>query len=127
VLVDTMGELAAVWGLADLAFVGGSLFRGRGGQNMMEPAAYGASVMFGPHTDNFRDTVEQLLSRRAARRVSSGRELARALITDLQDPETAVARGAAGRRFVLAQQGAADRTISELDRLVEAAGTGKSA
>ena len=61
ILIDTIGELGAVWGLADVAFVGGSLLPGRGGQNMMEPAAYGASVLFGPHTSNFRETVEQLL------------------------------------------------------------------
>ena len=42
ILVDTIGELSAVWGLADVAFVGGSLLPGRGGQNMMEPAAFGA-------------------------------------------------------------------------------------
>ena len=47
ILIDTIGELAAVWGLADVAFVGGSLRPGRGGQNMMEPAAYGAVGMFG--------------------------------------------------------------------------------
>ena len=62
ILIDTIGELGAVWGLADVAFVGGSLQPGRGGQNMMEPAAYGASVMFGPHTANFRETVDQLLA-----------------------------------------------------------------
>ena len=66
ILIDTIGELGAVWGLADVAFVGGSLVPGRGGQNMMEPAAYGASVLFGPYTSNFRETVEQLLTRNAA-------------------------------------------------------------
>jgi 3-deoxy-D-manno-octulosonic-acid transferase len=127
VLVDTIGELAAVWGLADVAFVGGSLVGRRGGQNMMEPAAYGASVLFGPHTTNFRDTVEQLLARSAARRVADADELISALLDDLNDPETAAARGAAGRAFVLAQNGAADRTLAELDRQVEAASVGKTA
>ncbi len=120
ILVDTIGELGAVWGLADVAFVGGSLRPGRGGQNMMEPAAYGASVMFGPHTSNFRETVDQLLRRNAARRVADAEELTRGLLDDLDDPETAAARGAAGRHFVLAQNGASVRTLAELDRLVEA-------
>jgi 3-deoxy-D-manno-octulosonic-acid transferase len=120
ILVDTIGELAAVWGLADVAFVGGSLLPGRGGQNMMEPAAYGAAVLFGPHTANFRATVEQLLSHRAAQQVADAEELARGLLADLDDPEAAAARGAAGRRLVLAQNGAAARTLVELDRLVEA-------
>ena len=77
ILIDTIGELSAVWGLADVAFVGGSLLPGRGGQNMMEPAAYGASVLFGPHTANFRETVEQLLARerRAAGRRRRGADL----------------------------------------------------
>ncbi len=97
ILVDTIGELGAVWGLADVAFVGGSLLPGRGGQNMMEPAAFGASVMFGPHTANFRETVEQLLRHDAARRVADADDLARGLLADLDDPETAAARGAAGR------------------------------
>ncbi|WP_165227214.1 3-deoxy-D-manno-octulosonic acid transferase [Aquisphaera insulae] len=119
ILIDTIGELGAVWGLADVAFVGGSLLPGRGGQNMMEPAAYGASVMFGPHTTNFREPVEQLLARGAARRVADARELGLRLREDLEDPEAAAARGEAGRSFVLAQHGASGRTLAELDRLVD--------
>jgi 3-deoxy-D-manno-octulosonic-acid transferase len=119
ILIDTMGELGAIWGLADVAFVGGSLRAGRGGQNMMEPAAYGASVMFGPHIANFRETVEQLLDRNAARQVADANELACGLIADLEDPEAAAVRGAAGRDFVLAQIGATGRTLVELGRLVE--------
>ena len=106
ILVDTMGELAAVWGLADVAFVGGSLMPGRGGQNMMEPAAFGAAVLFGPYTSNFREIVEQLLERGGAREVADAAELAAALLEDLDDPETAAERGAAAARYVLAQNGA---------------------
>jgi len=127
ILIDTIGELGAVWGLADVAFVGGSLLPGRGGQNMMEPAAYGASVMFGPHTANFREVVEQLLARNAARRVAGSGELTLRLQEDLDDPENAAARGAAGRRFVLAQHGASGRTLLELDRLVESSSAQKTA
>jgi 3-deoxy-D-manno-octulosonic-acid transferase len=118
VLVDTVGELSAVWGLADVAFVGGSLFPGRGGQNMMEPAAFGASVLFGPYTENFSEAVDGLLARNGARRVTDAADLARVLLEDLEDPEQAAARGAAGREFVLAQDGAAARTLAEIDRLV---------
>jgi 3-deoxy-D-manno-octulosonic-acid transferase len=127
VLVDTVGELSSVWGLADVAFVGGSLLPGRGGQNMMEPAAFGAAVMFGPYTDNFRETVEELLSRGGARRVADATGIARSLIEDLDDPETAAVRGAAGRAYVLAQNGAAERTLAELDGLVETAALSKTA
>jgi len=119
VLIDTLGELSAVWGLADVAFVGGSLYPGRGGQNMMEPAAFGAAVLFGPHTENFRETVDQLLKCGGARRVADAGDLALALRDDLDEPEAAAARGDAARAYVLAQNGAADRTLAELDRLVE--------
>ncbi len=54
-LVDTVGELGAWWGTAAIGFVGGSLFSSRGGQNMIEPAAYGVATSFGPNTQNFRD------------------------------------------------------------------------
>jgi 3-deoxy-D-manno-octulosonic-acid transferase len=118
ILIDTLGELSAVWGLADVAFVGGSLLPGRGGQNMMEPAAFGASVLFGPYTSNFREAVEGLLSHNGARLVADADDLARALAADLDDPEAAAARGAAARAFVLAQHGASTRTLGELDRLV---------
>src|SRR5207245_9915463 len=74
-LVDTIGELGAVWGLADVAFVGGRLDGKRGGQNMIEPAAYGAAVVFGPHVWNFRDTAERLVSGGAAIQVSDANEL----------------------------------------------------
>lgn len=127
ILIDTIGELGAVWGLADVAFVGGSLLPGRGGQNMMEPAAFGASVMFGPHTTNFRETVEQLLRHEAARRVADAEDLTRSLLADLEDPEAAANRGAAGRTLVLSQHGAAGRTLAELDRLVDPAPSGRAA
>ena len=66
---------------------------------MMEPAAYGASVMFGPHIANFRETVDQLLKHNAARQVADAAELTRGLMADLDDPEAAAARGAAGSRL----------------------------
>jgi 3-deoxy-D-manno-octulosonic-acid transferase len=119
-LIDTVGELGAAWGLADVAFVGGSLFPGRNGQNMMEPAAYGASVLFGPYTGNFREAVEGLLARGGARRVGDSAALAAALREDLDEPEAATARGAAARAFVLAQNGASERTLAELEGLVAA-------
>ncbi len=73
-LIDVVGELGAWWGRSDIAFVGGSLGR-RGGQNMIEPAAYGSAVCFGPNTWNFKDVVQLLLSSAAAHVVKDGREL----------------------------------------------------
>ena len=118
-LVDTLGELGSVWGLADVAFVGGSLLPGRGGQNMLEPAAFGASVIFGVHTANFREVVEQLRDCGGVREVADAAGLADALLQDLHDPESATRRGLAARSYVLAQDGASGRTFAEIDRLVE--------
>jgi 3-deoxy-D-manno-octulosonic-acid transferase len=119
ILIDTLGELASAWGLADVAFVGGSLWPGRGGQNMMEPAAFGTAVLFGPHTSNFREVVEQLLARGGARQVADAQGLADALLADLDDPESAATRGSVARDYVLAQDGASGRTFVEIDRLVD--------
>src|SRR5262249_18384679 len=74
ILLDTLGELSSCWGLAHIAFVGGSLTK-RGGQNMIEPAGYGAAVLFGPNTWNFKDVVELLLTNDAALVVRSAAEL----------------------------------------------------
>ena len=75
-LVDVVGELGAWWGTAQIAFVGGSLGN-RGGQNMIEPAAYGAAVSFGPNTRNFRDIVAAMLAREAAVVVADGDAIGR--------------------------------------------------
>src|SRR4029077_4005496 len=83
-LLDTMGELSACWGLATIAFVGGSL-TSRGGQNMIEPAGYGAGVLFGPNTWNFKDVVELLLGEKAALVVHSGDDLTAQLDELLSD------------------------------------------
>lgn len=114
-LLDTLGELAACWGLADIAFVGGSLTN-RGGQNMLEPAGYGAAVLFGPNTWNFRDIVEQLLSRDAAivvRGPEEMRDTVRRLLKDFGERQRL---GNAAREFVLTQQGATRLTLQVIDQ-----------
>ena len=121
ILVDTIGELSAVWGLADVAFVGGSLDGKRGGQNMIEPAAYGAAVMFGPHTWNFKETVAQLLTHQAALGVADAGQLESETARLLADAGLRERLGSAARQFVLAQQGATERTLQLLDGLLPAA------
>jgi 3-deoxy-D-manno-octulosonic-acid transferase len=112
-LLDTLGELAACWGLADVAFVGGSLTR-RGGQNMIEPAAYGAAVLFGPNTWNFRDIVALLLEARGARVVKDDAELREAVRSLLRDDVGRLSMGRRARELVLAQQGATARTVARI-------------
>jgi 3-deoxy-D-manno-octulosonic-acid transferase len=114
ILLDTLGELAACWGLADIAFVGGSLTN-RGGQNMLEPAGYGAAVLFGPNTWNFKDITEALLSRDAAKVVRDADELTSALKELLENPGLAKQLGRTAREFVAEQQGA---TVKTIDRIV---------
>lgn len=118
-LVDTVGELGAWWGTAAIGFVGGSLFSSRGGQNMIEPAAYGAAVCFGPNTQNFRDVVELLLARKAAVRVHDGDELTAFVQRCLEDIEYRSTLGQAAASVVKQQQGATRRTWELMASLLE--------
>jgi 3-deoxy-D-manno-octulosonic-acid transferase len=116
-LIDAVGELGAWWGTAHIAFVGGSLGQ-RGGQNMIEPAAYGAAVSFGPNTWNFRDVVALLLARQAAHLVRGSADLTAFVRRALTDPAFAQSLGENARQVVLEQQGATDRTVQLLGSLL---------
>ncbi len=109
-LLDTLGELSACWGLADIAFVGGSLTH-RGGQNMIEPASYGSAILFGPHTHNFKDVVEMLLAHQAAKVVWDEGDLRQVIGHLLEEPAVAREMGARAKELVLRQQGATSRTL----------------
>ncbi len=113
-LVDTTGELGSWWGTAAIAFVGGSLDGKRGGQNMLEPAAYGAAVCFGPHTRNFAREVETLLAADAACVVADGTALREFLGRCLADPAWARALGARAAAAVQAHRGATAATAKEI-------------
>ena len=117
-LVDTVGELAAWWGTAHFAYVGGSQGR-REGQNMIEPAAYGAAVCFGPRTRNFRDVVQLLLAEQAAEVVHDASELAVFVRRLLDNPTGAAAMGERARQLVAGQRGATQRTVDLLAKLIE--------
>jgi 3-deoxy-D-manno-octulosonic-acid transferase len=112
-LVDTTGELGAWWGTATIAFVGGSLDGKRGGQNMLEPAAYGAAVCFGPHTRNFADEVAVLLEAEAACVVADG-----AALTDFVRgclvAEPPLALGTRAAATVAAHRGATGATAERI-------------
>jgi 3-deoxy-D-manno-octulosonic-acid transferase len=115
ILLDTLGELSACWGLAQIAFVGGSLTR-RGGQNMIEPAGYGAGVLFGPNTWNFKDVVELLLAEDAALIVRTPLELTARLEELLADPTRGAELGERAQRLVAVQRGAAALTVDLIIR-----------
>lgn len=117
-LVDRVGELGAWWGTATIAYVGGSM-GSRQGQNMIEPAAYGCAVSFGPKTHNFRDVVAALLAARAAIVVQDGEQLHAFVRRCLEDSAFAEQLGQQAREVVASQLGATRRTVDWLDRLTE--------
>jgi 3-deoxy-D-manno-octulosonic-acid transferase len=117
-LVDTIGELGAWWGTAKIAFVGGSLGN-RGGQNMIEPAAYGAAVCFGPNTRNFRDIVSAMLAHGAATVVADQHEMLNFVRRCLENPAEMTRMGELARTLVVSQLGATERTLDLLTGLID--------
>ena len=118
ILVDTVGELGAWWGTAHIAFVGGSMGT-RGGQNMLEPAAYGAAVSFGPKTRNFRDIVSLMRTDDAAVVVNDGNELTAFVGKCLDEPKFAETLGQRAQHLVQQHLGATAKTVALLETLVE--------
>jgi 3-deoxy-D-manno-octulosonic-acid transferase len=116
-LVDTVGELGAWWGTTHIAFVGGS-FGSRGGQNMLEPAAYGAAVSFGPNTRNFRDIVAALLTAGGAVVVNDSNAFESFVERCLDEPKFAADLGQQARALVQSNLGATARTISLVEELL---------
>lgn len=113
-LVDTLGELADWWGVADIGFVGGSLEGKRGGQSMIEPAAYGVAVCFGPHTHNFRDTVQLMQEHQVAVIVAEATQITQFLQRCLENPLYAQELGRRAAGMVSQQLGATKRTLDLL-------------
>jgi 3-deoxy-D-manno-octulosonic-acid transferase len=112
-LLDTIGELAAMYGLADVVFIGGSL-EPSGGHNPLEPAVAGRAPVFGPSMDNFRDVAKEFVRADAAMVVRSGADLALAWIALLDDAERRLRMGQVARELVERNRGA---TAATLDRL----------
>jgi len=122
ILLDTLGELAQLYGLAHVVFVGGSLIPW-GGHNMLEPALRRKPVVFGPHNMNFRESAEVLLRSGAAVQVRDRHELGEALQRLLGDPELRSRMGDKGFEAVWARQGAVAETLELIQRfLVEPLG-----
>jgi len=111
-VLDTIGELAAAYRLATLVFVGGS-FVTRGGQNVLEPAAQGKPVLFGPHMENFKDSV-QVLQGRGGLQVQSPDQLLRVADELLSRPDQIEELGALARSSVGATRGASARNVEHM-------------
>ncbi len=115
-LLDTIGELAALYALADIAFVGGSLVP-RGGHNIIEPALYGVAIVVGSHTENFRDIVSLFQGRDAVRIVGPA-ELPLVFLELLANDAERCALGQRATETLRSQIGATDRTVGELQKLL---------
>jgi 3-deoxy-D-manno-octulosonic-acid transferase len=115
-LLDTMGELAALYALADIAFVGGSLVP-RGGHNIIEPARHGVATVVGNHTENFRDIVSLFQSRNAVR-VAGPAELPLVFLELLANDAERKALGQRAAETLRSQIGATARTASALEELL---------
>ena len=113
-VLNSLGSLAAMYGLAAVAFVGGSLVP-KGGHNLLEPARFGVPVLTGESFENFREMGEAMRAAKAVRFVPVSR-LAEAITAMLFDGK---AMGERGRAFFLSQAGATERTVAELLKLVE--------
>jgi 3-deoxy-D-manno-octulosonic-acid transferase len=113
-ILDTIGELARVYGVGTVAFVGGSLVPG-GGHNLLEPAAHGCPVLFGPHMFNFTSMAEALVRCGGGRRVGDGEALLEAVRNLLSSREERDRMGRLARRFVHENRGALARVVSAID------------
>jgi 3-deoxy-D-manno-octulosonic-acid transferase len=120
-LLDTMGELRALYARAAVAFVGGSLVPGRGGQSLAEPAAASAPVLFGPFHENQLAIADALLEARAGAVVRNAGELARAAAGWLGDETARVAAGRQARAAVERMAGGVAATLMHLRALISVA------
>ena len=121
-VLDTLGELGAFYGLAEVAVIGGSFFPGVDGHNPLEPAALGVATVYGPHMRNFPEASEALLEHAGAVQVSGPGALEGALRRLLADAHERRALGTRGRRAVLGRQGASEATAALVRSLVDEGG-----
>ena len=123
VVLDSLGELAQLYQVATVVFVGGSL-ADHGGHNILEPAVYGKPVIFGPHMQNFKEIAEAFLSNGAAIQVRSEQELDDTILALVRDPVQRARLGAAARALVEANRGAKGKTLAVIGELLPAGSGG---
>ena len=117
VVLDTIGELAELYQIATVVFVGGSLVAA-GGHNILEPAFYGKPIVFGPHMENFAEIAETFLANDAAIQVPSRHELDEAIVALMGDPVRRARLGAAARALIDANRGAKEKTMAVVTALL---------
>jgi len=114
-LVDTMGELAGLYRIGDIVFVGGS-WADVGGHNVLEPAAYGKPVFFGPHMHNFREIASILKDSGVGIEVADGGRLAKEALKLLEEPDRMEKLGALAKATLQANRGALERNAELIER-----------
>jgi 3-deoxy-D-manno-octulosonic-acid transferase len=117
VILDTIGELATVYQIATIVFVGGSLVA-TGGHNVLEPAVFGKPIVFGPHMENFLEIAEAFVTNGAGVQLASDEELEQALVELMGDPVRRARLGAAARALVEANRGANEKSVTVLATLL---------
>jgi 3-deoxy-D-manno-octulosonic-acid transferase len=121
ILGDTMGDLKKFYAVATVVFVGRSLVS-MGGSDMMEPAGLGKCTLFGPHTFNFRQTVEVLLAGKGALEAADANELYRLTVQCLTDSAAANAIARSGQEIIRQNQGATEKTVEAVVGLLNRTG-----
>jgi tetraacyldisaccharide 4'-kinase len=119
-LLDSVGELAGLFRLDSVVFVGGSLAN-RGGHNILEPAFFARAVVIGPHMENFPEIIASFRQSGACLEIADARELGPAVDRLLRDPSARIALGQAARQVADAKRGATDRALRAIADLREEA------
>ncbi len=117
IVLDTIGELATVYLVGTVVFVGGSLVA-TGGHNILEPAVHGRPVLFGPHMHNFAEIAAAFVANGAGVQVASDGEFEEQVLSLMSDPVRRARLGAAARALVETNRGAKDKTLAVLDALL---------
>jgi 3-deoxy-D-manno-octulosonic-acid transferase len=117
VILDSIGELATIYQIATVVFVGGSLVA-TGGHNVLEPAVFGKPIIFGPHMENFLEIAEAFVSNGAGVQLKDDNELDEAFASLMSDPVRRARLGAAARALVEANRGANEKSVTVLATLL---------
>ena len=117
VVLDTIGELASVYQIGTVVFVGGSLVA-TGGHNVLEPAVFGKPIVFGPHMHNFAEIADAFVSNGAGVQLTGEQQLEEALLSLMSDPVRRARLGAAARALVEANRGAKEKSVAMLADLL---------
>ena len=125
-LLDTIGELTSAYTLGRINFVGGSLVP-TGGHNILEPAVWGKPVVFGKYMDNFHAISQLFLREEGGIQVNNQQELTQAFLQLLEDEELCARMGEKAKQIVRANQGATDRSLALIQKLLPPSARGEQA